>query len=84
MKKSILLISVLISLNYPARSQDVEKHAPVGYDNSRTGILHGKIDTVTYASKTVGTNRKALIYTPPSYSKKQKISCSIPFTWYWR
>ncbi|MFZ0280876.1 MAG: alpha/beta hydrolase-fold protein, partial [Bacteroidales bacterium] len=72
MKKSIVLITVLITLNYNSRSQDVEKHAPQGYDNPRTGIAHGKVDTIRYTSKTVGTNRKALIYTPPSYSKNKK------------
>ena len=72
MKKPIVVITVLIALSYPARSQDVEKHAPVGYDIPRTGILHGRIDTVTYASKTVGTNRRAIIYTPPGYSKSKK------------
>ena len=44
--------------------------APVGYDVARTGIAHGKIDTVTYSSKSVGNNRKMLVYTPPGYSAK--------------
>ena len=45
---------------------------PQGFDYFRTGIAHGKIDSTTYASKTVGTNRKVLIYTPPNYSKSKK------------
>lgn len=45
---------------------------PEGFDKLRTNIQHGKIDTVQYVSKTVGTNRKALIYTPPGFSKKKK------------
>src|SRR5690606_35291033 len=32
----------------------------------------GKLDTIRYPSKTVGVNRKALIYTPPGYSKRKK------------
>ena len=33
----------------------------------------GAIDSISYAdSITVGTNRKALIYTPPGFSKKKK------------
>lgn len=32
----------------------------------------GKIDTISYPSKTVGVNRKAIIYTPPGFSKKKK------------
>ncbi|MCX6329691.1 MAG: alpha/beta hydrolase-fold protein [Bacteroidia bacterium] len=72
MKKPIALITLLIAFNYPSFSQDVENHAPAGYDILRTGIPHGKIDTVIYASKTVGTNRRAIIYTPPDYSKSKK------------
>ena len=37
-----------------------------------SGIPHGKIDTIIYESKTVGNKRKALIYTPPGYSKEKK------------
>ena len=50
----------------------LEKEAPVGFDQRRENISRGKIDTVTYKSKTVGTNRKALVYTPPKYSKNKK------------
>ena len=52
--------------------EDFERQAPPGFDSLRTGIAHGKIDTIRYASKTVGTTRKALVYTPPSYSKSKK------------
>ncbi|HSU50072.1 MAG TPA: alpha/beta hydrolase-fold protein [Segetibacter sp.] len=71
MKRSLsLLASLLFSiLTY---AQGVVKEASRGFDTVRTGISHGKIDTITYASKTVGTNRRALIYTPPGFSKKKK------------
>jgi enterochelin esterase-like enzyme len=72
MKKIISLLAVLTFLSYYAGSQDIERHAPAGYDSLRTAISHGKIDSVIYTSKTVGTNRKALIYTPPGYSKNNK------------
>ncbi len=72
MKKFIALSIVLIAINYPANSQDVEKHAPQGFDTPRVNVLHGKIDTITYSSKTVGTKRRALIYTPPGYTKSKK------------
>ncbi|OGB99943.1 enterochelin esterase [candidate division KSB1 bacterium RBG_16_48_16] len=42
--------------------------APIGYDARRENIVHGRIDTVTYDSRTVGNKRKMLIYTPPGYS----------------
>lgn len=55
-----------------SQAQPVEKSAPPDFDVQRTGIPKGKLDTITYASKTVGSNRRALIYTPPGYSKKNK------------
>jgi enterochelin esterase-like enzyme len=56
------------------RAQELVKEAPKGFDKPRTGIQQGKIDSITYESKTVGTTRKALIYTPPGYSKDKKYS----------
>lgn len=46
--------------------------ASPGFDIIRPGIPHGTIDTIVYDSKTVGTKRKALIYTPPAYSQDKK------------
>jgi enterochelin esterase-like enzyme len=57
-----------------AHSQNIVKHAPAGFDSLRADIAHGKIDTVRYTSKTVGTTRKAVIYTPPGFSKSKKYS----------
>jgi enterochelin esterase-like enzyme len=45
---------------------------PVGYDSLRANILHGRIDTISYGSKTVGAVRRALVYTPPGYSRHRK------------
>jgi enterochelin esterase-like enzyme len=42
--------------------------APEGFDQPREGIEQGKIETVEYDSKTVGTKRKLVVYTPPGYS----------------
>ena len=72
MKKFIALFTALIVIIFTANSQNIVKHAPVGFDSLRTGITHGKIDTISYYSKTVGKNRRALIYTPPAYSKSKK------------
>src|SRR5664279_3315105 len=55
-----------------ACAQPTVKEAPKGFDVVRTDISHGKIDTIHYDSKTVGSTRRALIYTPPGYSKKEK------------
>lgn len=46
--------------------------APVGFDKRRENIEHGKVTPVTYFSKTVGNNRRMLVYTPPGYSSSKK------------
>ncbi len=55
-----------------AYAQPFMKHAPAGFDTVRSAVSHGKIETISYASKTVGTSRNAVVYTPPGYSKKKK------------
>jgi enterochelin esterase-like enzyme len=72
MKTIIALLAVLLLCNNPAYAQKIEKHAPFGFDSLRTTIAHGTIDSISYESKTVGTIRKALIYTPPGFSKDKK------------
>jgi enterochelin esterase-like enzyme len=72
MKKYFTLFASLIALIATANSQDIVKHSPAGYDSLRTGIAHGRIDSISYPSKTVGTNRNAVIYMPPNYSKNKK------------
>ncbi|HOT14589.1 MAG TPA: alpha/beta hydrolase-fold protein [Bacteroidales bacterium] len=72
MKKLILSLSAILALGIVSIAQVAEKHAPQGFDVVRTNIAHGKIDTITYQSKTVGVARKALIYTPPGFSKSKK------------
>jgi enterochelin esterase-like enzyme len=72
MKKLFILFTILIVVISTANSQNIVKIAPLGFDSLRTGIAHGKIDTISYMSKTVGKNRRAIIYTPPAYSKSKK------------
>jgi len=55
-----------------ADAQEIPIHSPEGFDDFRANIPHGTIDTVFYPSKTVGVNRKVLIYTPPGFSRKKK------------
>ncbi len=72
MKQFILLSAILIVFGYNANSQNPVLPASVGFDILRSGIPHGIIDTIVYDSKTVGIRRKALVYTPPGYSKDKK------------
>lgn len=55
-----------------SNAQEILKEMPKGFDVVQAGIPTGKIDSVKYQSKTVGTTRKALIYTPPGFNKKKK------------
>jgi enterochelin esterase-like enzyme len=72
MKQFFLLVAVLSALSLCAHAQNFVKYAPPGFDLVRAGIPRGTIDTIHYVSKTVGTTRKALIYTPPGFSKSRK------------
>lgn len=53
-----------------AFAQNIEM--PKGFEELRSGIAAGKLDSIKYASKTVGSTRKALVYTPPGFDKKKK------------
>ena len=45
---------------------------PEGFNVKREGIPRGKMEMIEYDSKTVGTRRKMLVYTPPGYSAEKK------------
>ncbi|WP_337968899.1 sialate O-acetylesterase [uncultured Flavobacterium sp.] len=46
--------------------------APLGFDEVNPNAKQGKIETISYESKTVGSIRKATIYTPPGFNKNKK------------
>jgi enterochelin esterase-like enzyme len=45
---------------------------PAGFDARRQGVPRGRLEMVTYDSKSVGATRKMQVYTPPGYSKDKK------------
>jgi len=65
-------MTVLSLLSFGSHAQPTDKEMPKSFDQVRSGIATGKLDSISYPSKTVGTTRKALVYTPPGYSKKTK------------
>jgi len=74
-----LMNAVLVAQNNPQPETNVHynnselfKTIPQNFDVPVPGIRHGSIDTIEYVSKTVGTVRRALIYTPPGFSKSEK------------
>ncbi|WPO78264.1 alpha/beta hydrolase-fold protein [Flavobacterium sp. KACC 22761] len=46
--------------------------APIGFDQVNSNVATGKVELINYESKTVGTIRKANVYTPPGFNKKKK------------
>lgn len=62
----------MYAIKNPELTQANIKPAPEGFDIERSDISRGKLDSITYPSKTVGTNRQALVYTPPGYSEDNK------------
>jgi enterochelin esterase-like enzyme len=47
--------------------------APAGFDQRRNEAPAGKVETIEYDSKTVGIKRKMVIYTPPGYSRDERL-----------
>ncbi|MEZ2441063.1 alpha/beta hydrolase-fold protein [Chitinophaga sp. RCC_12] len=72
MKKKVFNLVILLLFTLNAFTQGVIEHAPPGFDTLHTAIPHGRIDTISYSSVTVGNPRKALIYLPPGFSRKHK------------
>jgi len=70
MKKIALLITLAV-IAIAARAQEAGL-PPAGFDTFRGQVAHGRIDTVSYDSKTVENTRKAIVYLPPGYSGKKK------------
>ena len=72
MKNLTSILTCTMIMVVVASAQNVINPASPGFDVIRGNIPHGRIDTISYSSKTVGTLRRALIYTPPGYSKRKK------------
>jgi len=67
-----LFFSLTIALIFCLQVNSQVQQMPAGFDVVKENIPHGKVDSIVYESKTVGTKRKATIYLPPGYSKKTK------------
>ena len=72
MKKKIAALAAVLILHFSTQAQEIIKPMPTDFDIQRDNIVHGKLDTLIYSSKTVDTLRRVLIYTPPGYSKNKK------------
>ena len=70
MKKQLFVVICLLIAAGSTNAQTGQ--APVGFDELIPGIPHGKLDTITYDSKTVGVKRHAVVYLPPTFKKNKK------------
>ncbi len=69
MKSLFTIFSFVFLIFNQLQAQRKYIAAPEGFDIEKPDIAHGHIDTLTYNSNTVGCNRRALVYTPPSFSR---------------
>ena len=88
MKNIAIILVCALAYCFGVQAQSSIPHSQAGFDVEKTGIAQGKIETVAYNSKTVGTKRKALVYTPPGFSKKQRntpyfIFCMVSVAMNW-
>jgi hypothetical protein len=44
-----------------------------GYDAEQNGVVCGKVDSVTYQSRTLGSAHKAFAHMPPGFNKEKNI-----------
>ncbi|MCE6992478.1 alpha/beta hydrolase-fold protein [Dyadobacter sp. CY323] len=72
MARLLLFAMSMILVVAAAHAQNILMEMPKEFDSAREGTVAGKIDSIQYQSTTVGNPRKALVYTPPGYSKKKK------------
>jgi enterochelin esterase-like enzyme len=63
-----------VALAIPASAQNPKPLAPApkGFDIRRDNVERGKIERIEYDSKTVGSKRKMVVYTPPGYAPTNK------------
>ncbi|WP_417940495.1 alpha/beta hydrolase-fold protein [Flavobacterium sp. RS13.1] len=62
----------LLGYQFSDKGISLRMQAPVGFDQLNADLPAGKIETINYESKTVGSVRKATVYTPPGFNKKKK------------
>jgi len=71
MKQFVILLCIWTCVLSQSNAQQRNFGVDSEFDQIRTNIPHGKIDTVVYSSKTVGAERTTLVYTPPGYSAEK-------------
>jgi enterochelin esterase-like enzyme len=62
----------LLGYKFSEGKTPLRVQAPVGFDQLNSNIPSGRIEAISYDSKTVGSVRKVTVYTPPGFNKKKK------------
>jgi enterochelin esterase-like enzyme len=62
----------ILSNMLAAATVALPNHAPADFIQVRPDIPKGKLETITYNSKSIGVDRKAVVYLPPNYDPKQQ------------
>jgi enterochelin esterase-like enzyme len=70
MRRNILPFLFLVA--GVAVADDRLEAPPKGFDKKRDGVPQGKVEGIEYESKSAGYKRKAVVWTPPGYSKDTK------------
>jgi enterochelin esterase-like enzyme len=63
---------LLLSLAMAADTPGSLEPAPKGFATRRDGVERGKVEAVEYSSKSVGSKRRMMVYTPPGYTRDKK------------
>jgi enterochelin esterase-like enzyme len=67
-----LLLQLTLGAQVMFAAIALPNHAPAGFASVRQDIPKGKLETITYSSKSIGVDRKAVVYTPPGYDPDKK------------
>ncbi|MGD9159624.1 MAG: alpha/beta hydrolase-fold protein [Desulfobacteraceae bacterium] len=67
-----LLLQITIGTQVTRAALVLPNHAPADFNKVRPDIPKGELKTITYNSKSIGVDRKAVVYTPPNYDPGKK------------
>ena len=67
-----VLLQIIIGTSPIGAAVVLPNHAPPDFTEVRPDVPKGKLETITYSSKSIGVDRKAVVYTPPNYDPNKK------------
>jgi enterochelin esterase-like enzyme len=67
-----VLLQMIIGASPTGAAVVLPNHAPADFTEVRPDVPKGKLENITYRSKSIGVDRKAVVYTPPNYDPNKK------------